>query len=53
MDIVITFGKSEFFGFSGKTLDRNAKIQTVDPILPIGFIIPYSAAQDVIHDIGR
>lgn len=53
MDIMITFGKSEFFGFSGKTLDRNAKIQTVDPILPIGFIIPYSAAKDVIHDIGR
>lgn len=53
MDIVITFGKSDFFGVNGKTLDRNAKIQTVDPILPIGFVIPYSVAQDVIHDMGK
>lgn len=53
MDIVITFGKSEFFWFSGKTLDRKAKIQAVDPILPVGFVIPYSAAQDVLHTMDK
>ncbi len=53
MDITISFGKSQFFGVSGKSLDRKARIQTVDPIVPIGFVIPYSAAQKVIQDMNK
>ena len=53
MDIVISFGKSQFFGVSGKSLDKKARIQTVDPIVPIWFVIPYSAAQKVIQDMNK
>lgn len=53
MDINVSFGSSERFGSVGKTLARTAHIRVVDPIVPIGFVIPYSAAQDVIHTMDK